>query len=175
LSARCTVPVMTDTQTGPTLAELMPTRRRRWIWPVVFGVALVLLVAVASAVGYVVANRKPSGGTGFTLRGELVLGDPGVFWSKAEPCSGKRGYEDLTAGTPVTITDAGGQTIGLGSLRPGVADSTNDGNDLCKFAFSVPNVPVGKGFYGAEIGKRGVVQFDENQAKSGVQMFVGKR
>lgn len=83
-------------------------------------------------------------------------------------CHGYQGYDDIDEGTSVTVYDATGKIVGAGVLSQGTKTTLGG----CEFTFSVPDVPVGQGFYQVEVASRGKVTTDEEKAKSG-QVFLG--
>lgn len=76
----------------------------------------------------------------------------------------------ITGGGAVTVTNADGKTIGLGSMSKGKTVGTAD---LCAFFFTVPGVPDGRSFYGIEVTHRGVVQYTLKQMKAGPVLTLG--
>ena len=62
------------------------------------------------------------------------------------------------------ITDATGETIGLGELGLPLmeADDPADPNRACVIEFEVRGIPRGEGFYGVQVGQREVVQYVED-------------
>lgn len=109
----------------------------------------------------------------FPVHGSLTLtlgqfsGDPDNLLAG---CAGEGGYDDLHAGTSVTVTDAAGATIGLGKLGQGFL---NPGASTCSFSFNVTNIPAGKGFYGVEVSRRGRVQYPEADLVKDVVLSIG--
>jgi len=70
-----------------------------------------------------------------------------------DPCSTPTGYNDLTYGTPVRITNDDGKLVGTTSLGTGTPAS-----DGCQFTIRVPDVEVGDAkILSAEVGRRGAI------------------
>ncbi|MEV4389104.1 hypothetical protein AB0J68_25895 [Micromonospora sp. NPDC049580] len=119
------------------------------------------------------SNAAP---TARTVAGTLMLTDTdGVTWNSTTGCQGDGGYDDITPGAQVTITDAAGATVGLGKLGNGILETAPGATSGkgCKFAFTVPDVPAGKGFYGIEVSHRGVVQYPEKQVFGVLALTLG--
>ncbi|MCA0328832.1 MAG: hypothetical protein LCI03_02890 [Actinobacteria bacterium] len=82
----------------------------------------------------------------------------------AKPCDPKDGYDDISDGAQVTITDESGKVIALTELRnvglwadkPDTLIVLSD----CRFDFFV-DVPATADFYGIEIAHRGVVRYSK--------------
>lgn len=108
----------------------------------------------------------------------LVIGAVDVFntdggLDKGKPCSNSAGYTDIAADAQVTVKNASGATIALGSLGNGIG--TNEYN--CEFALIVPAVPdLGSaGIYSVHVGNvnRGEISYTRDQLKSGISLTIG--
>lgn len=55
----------------------------------------------------------------------------------------------VDAGSGVTVIDSHGTTVAQGQLEPGVWQAAKK---MCKWRFSVPNVPAGRGDYRIRVG-----------------------
>jgi hypothetical protein len=97
----------------------------------------------------------------FDLTGSITLKHGDYVGDSSGACAGSSGYDDVTGGAGVTITDQAGTVIATGTLDAGNTQSAG-----CKLAFTV-TVPASKPFYGVQVSHRGVVQFSGDQAKSG--------
>lgn len=75
-------------------------------------------------------------------------------------CSGNSGYDDITTGAEVVISDDAGRTLQITSLNVGVPDDPSLPTS-CTFSFTA-TVPAGKGFYGVEVTHRGIVKEPES-------------
>jgi hypothetical protein len=75
-------------------------------------------------------------------------------------CTGTGGYNDITGGAEVVISDDAGKTLTIVSLTPGTYESST----RCQFSFFA-NIPAGLGFYGIAVGHRGLVKFTEADMK----------
>jgi hypothetical protein len=130
---------------------------------------LTTLVVVAGIAAIVVglnsgASKKVST---FTLQGSIQLPNSGTAWAGTS-CSGQRGFDDITAGASVVVTDGSGTTIGVGSLGAGVR-----ADEGCLFLFAVKDVPRGRKFYGVEVAHRAAVRFPESDARKPVRLTLG--
>lgn len=87
-------------------------RRRRMLALVGAGVGVVVLVAAALAVTGTIGNQ------GHTINGTWTLtGDEGTTEGNWDSCSGTGGYDDFTAGTPITIRNGEGNIVGSGDVK----------------------------------------------------------
>jgi hypothetical protein len=122
--------------------------------------------AVASGVAAVVpvAARTQT----LTVSGTLALTTDDLL-TTASGCAGENGYDDITDGAAVTITDATGAVVALGNL----AGSQLSGAAECDLYFLVSDVPTGKSFYGIEVSHRGSVKFTEAELASPVALTLG--
>lgn len=119
-----------------------------------------VLVAIAAAVG-IAMSLAGCGTNTFTLNGDLA----------AESCIGTGGYRDINAGATVTVYDATGKVVAVGSLGEGTRDS---GAIYCRFPFSIPEVPDNSDFYSVEVSHRGEVTFPADRARNGdVHLSIG--
>lgn len=107
------------------------------------------------------------------VAGTLIIYDS-FTWSSETGCVGTGGYDDIHAGTQVVITDSAGVPIALGKLDEGELEGRVPGviSDICRFTFSISQVPTGKGFYGVEVGHRGGVQYSEQEIFGALSLTV---
>lgn len=82
-------------------------------------------------------------------------------------------YDDVQAGTSVTMTDASGTIVGLAALQSPRIDKLHEKKGAffpypsnCIYDFTVSNVPIGSAFFGFEVGHRGVVQLPAASAEA---------
>jgi hypothetical protein len=94
---------------------------------------LVLLAAILMCV-------VACGGGSPTLHGTVILHSSSISHSGTK-CSGTDGFDDLTAGAPVTVKNGSGSVIAAGSLDEGVSDAM-----VCRFQFTITNVPDAKSY-----------------------------
>ncbi|WP_181160624.1 hypothetical protein [Streptomyces solincola] len=106
------------------------------------------------------------------MTGEFVLRDE-VAGDAVGGCEGRAnsGYDDIAAGTSVTVYGANGDVIATGFLGLGEKD---DVLGHCTFAISVDDVPTGEKFYKVEVSHRGTVQLSAEQAEAGLLGSVAK-
>lgn len=159
----------------PDLATLMPQPPRcQRRWATVLSAAAVLAVAgvIVGYLGMASARRLADDRSGptatptplpLTVHGELIFGSLGPKYPVGAMCRGYGGFKDIGEGAPVTITDASGKVVGVGTLPNGVAEVSRDLPQVqdCVMRFEVAGVPRGAGPYGVEVSHRGVVRFDE--------------
>lgn len=71
-------------------------------------------------------------------------------------------FEDIGAGTQITIKDGTGATVGLGTLSTSELQIVNPlESRACSFQMSVTGIEAGKGFYSMLIGNHGTQQTAE--------------
>jgi hypothetical protein len=152
--------------------------RPGWVIPVV--ASLVALLAIAAGIAAwallrpTAAPASSSAGT-LTIQGGLTLNASlSVLNLDDLHCEGMDGYDDIRAGTSVTVADASGATIAVGKLGDGRLNGSGF-TRTCGFVFTVADVPAGKGFYGIEVSHRGRMTYaeaDVTNARS-VQLQLG--
>lgn len=125
-----------------------------------------------------VATASTSAGT-FTLGGTFTLKLGTFEWDHAADgsavCAGRDGYDDITAGASVVVTDQGGAVIATGALGTGspTVDSTTGRATQCTFAIEVTSVPD-RPFYGVAVSHRGTQTYSAEQARTGgVSLTLG--
>ena len=144
---------------------------------------VVLLLAVAGC------SSKPAAEPTPTLKPIFVTGSvsvpPHSYFSagmtvvaEGDTCTAKDGYDDVTSGSQIVISDAAGKTIALGALGGGSIAIPAGGvplNARCQFPFTVQDVPPGGKFYGVHVGNtnRGTVQYTAKQLAAGPEVTVG--
>lgn len=108
----------------------------------------------------------------FTVTGGLDLKTTSVtaddLLTAGGSCAGKGGFDDISEGTQVVISDKSGTTLALGQL----SNSSYDIAD-CHFDITVDSVPAGKSFYKVEVSHRGGIQFTESQLREGITLSLG--
>ena len=123
-----------------------PPRRHRWLVDVA-----VLVAALVVAGVLLLLWPRP-----FTVRGMVdIEGD----------CSAA-GYSDIQAGEQVEVLNEQNDVIGVGRLV--------DGEQPCRWRFTVKDVPAGEDRYGIRLGNanRGVLWHDEDKARAGVSLLL---
>lgn len=105
------------------------------------------------------AGSKPKT---FDAHGIVEVGGQGST-RDGQTCEGSGGYGDMVPGGQVTIYNAAGEAIALGSLNEGT--SLNFG---CVFDFDVSDVPAqdGSDIYSVEVTHRGQIKFTRAEASS---------
>ena len=131
------------------------------------GVPVLVIAVIGAAIWLFKGETGEAAPATFELRGTISLDNSDATMGKIRDdgyrqCAGERGYSDIRAGAQVTVYDASGKAIALGS----VGDSRNKDSE-CTLWFTVANVPGGEAIYQVEVANRGKVRYDEQQAKSG--------
>ncbi|MGW4197187.1 hypothetical protein [Streptomyces sp. NPDC005004] len=103
----------------------------------------------------------------FGTDGTLTVDGIGEDLDTGDLCSGTGGYSDIDFGTQVTVKDAAGTVVAMGSLEFG--QKTDDG---CEFPFTVDDITPGSKFYTVEISHRGGLTQTENQLREGDLAFT---
>lgn len=153
----------TQTPTTPPAPTVGPRSRLPWI------VAGLAVVVAAVAVGWqtLLSASEPERAAveqkALTVDGIIGLG-LGGFTGTGPGCEGAGGFDDVAIGTDVTVTDASGTVVAVGAIESSAAryDFKVGTQPLgCDLHFRLTGVPAGKKFYGVEVGRRGVVRYDE--------------
>lgn len=117
-------------------------------------------------IGLALAGCSSSGASEpdtFTAQGALLFsgGDFSAF-DLGSSCSGSfgQGYDDIAPGMDVTIRDADGTKVGIGETSAGRVIK----GQVCRFDFSVPDIPDKGTVYSVEIANRGEVNFNRADA-----------
>jgi hypothetical protein len=113
--------------------------------------------------------------TTFAVTGSMLISpDYTQLWSDTggqkdsasiagKQCRGGAGYDDIAAGSQVTIRNGDGKVVAVGSLDSGITQVIGDSGEVglanCSFALTVDRVPQGSKFYSVEVAHRGQVQF----------------
>ncbi len=115
--------------------------------------ALASFMAVGLA-AFVASGCGSSGeGQTVTLRGVVTFDGNGAG------CTDVGGFEDIAPGTAVTVTNEQDAVIATGTLTSGNASAT-----LCRFPFSIQNVPRAQ-LYNLEVSDRGALTFSASDLK----------
>lgn len=148
--------------------------KRPWLIAAGVGAVLVLAATIAFAIGSGMARDAGQANAGaptwqsptalVAVSGSIRVSMPGRSGTKDAPCDNGVKYIDVHTGATVTITDSAGKVLAIAELAQGkvvpdeaLGDFVND----CKLPFTA-QVPAGVGPYGFEIGRHGVVRFDES-------------
>jgi hypothetical protein len=129
-----------------------PSRRRKRHTGLIAGltIAVVLLIAATGIGVYLLVGRAD------TFDAHFTLSVPGC----ASP-----GYEDITNGSQVTLSDEHGTVVSIATL---------DVIGTCYWQGDFHKVPAGKRFYGIAIGPhRGTLEYTEAQLRAGAAMTIG--
>lgn len=97
---------------------------------------------------------------------------PGMSMIGTDSCTGMNGYNDITEGAEVVVSDDSGATLAITNLGPGVPGKAFI-FEGCKFAFTA-SVPSGHRFYGITVSHRGTVKFTEQQMTVGPALHLGE-
>ena len=115
--------------------------------------------------------------------GELP-GDRDEQLQDGGPCYASEGYDDISEGSQVTVKNAAGEIVGVGSLSAGVQtgsegytyrDQLNLDPAICFFEFSF-QVPSGEEFYSLSVGNdnRGEITYTAEELAAGVFLTLGE-
>lgn len=142
---------------------------RRLSLPAVAAFALLALAGCSSSAG---ATLTPSpAATAFVVNGSITVPGMSETGSDDEVCAAREGFDDIAVGGQVTVSDASGKTIAIGTVgRGGFVKASVS----CRFLFSVLDVPLGEKFYGVHVGKgpRGIVQFTRAEMQAGPELSL---
>lgn len=142
------------------------------------------LVLIGAAIAVTLAIVQPSAGMSkpataktITVSGALHLHAPSRWFANdsGASCDGgiAGGLQDIQPGTQVVIYDAGGKIVASGGLLDGTIDAQAGSNvATCRMPFQIEKVPAGVGPYSIEIGHRGKVVFNADEA-SNVDVTLG--
>lgn len=150
---------------------------------VLFG--LVSILSIVAACGHEDPKTAPA-----TSQTPAVLTINGILTVPASidsdqvvdgKCTATEGYADIATGTQVTVRDAAGKAVALGTLGAGKVKSLFDDPksavdgyaDLCKFEFFVSKVPDGQSIYSVEVAHRGQVQFTRAALEDWITLTLG--
>ncbi|MGW1160375.1 hypothetical protein ACWD48_19585 [Streptomyces sp. NPDC002519] len=148
---------------APPMPDVPPANPRRWPHPLVAGLAGFVVGAAVVGLIWGLSSGGSSTPKTFTLKGSMTLtGDNVPTGETNEDCTGYSGYDDIRAGTSVTVYDNDGKVVGQGVLGTGKPKDA-----ACVFAVSVPGVPEGSKFYQVEVSHRGKVTVSAAEAKAG--------
>ena len=135
-------------------------------------IAAAALLALSGCVSIFPHPTLTAAGSITTPINEDAVLDGTLTTDNGSPCLSDDGYDDISSGAQVIITDAAGKTVGVGYLGHGkVAD---DGS-TCKFSFAIKDITAGSKFYGVHVGNqnRGVVQEKPAELKS-IELELGQ-
>jgi hypothetical protein len=104
-----------------------------------------------------------------TISGTLALNYAGGLAFDDHDCVGVEGYDDISAGAAVTVTNQSGTIVGTGSLSSGTGSQPidsgyDDDNAICTFRFTVA-VPKAT-FYKIAVSHRDGVTFSYDKLAS---------
>ncbi len=98
------------------------------------------------------------------------------------PCKASRGFDDISEGSQVTVSNASGEIIGVGRLAPGIQQSRSwtywewfgMKAPICEFAFSF-DVPADENFYVLTLGNanRGELTYTAGELQAGIFLTLG--
>lgn len=121
------------------------------------------IVAVAVVLLLTGCTAQP---VSFTTHGTFMV--PGAFSTTTDLCAPDDGYSDVRPGMQIVVEDESSKTLAVGTL--GEPESASG---ECVFKFTVTGVPTGHKFYKVVSGRRGAVEYTENQLRTGVNLTLG--
>ena len=115
------------------------------------------------------ASETTSRASTFDVAGTLTLTDRDGFHAYGRragaDCTGDSGYDDIREGVAVLIRNSRGEQIALGRLGAGyLTEKMSSYVARCEFAFSIPGVEEDGEIYSVEVGHRGEVPFERENA-----------
>lgn len=154
---------------------------RRTPWLKIAGVVVVLAGLIAAIAYTASASRTPPGEAAATsatdtplrvvgqlhLRSYRGIGFDGAANATGSACFGESGYDDIRAGTQVTVT-ADEKVVAVGALGLGEYDGR-----VCVFPLSVESIPRGHDFYSVEVAHRGAINYPAAQLAEPITVTLG--
>ena len=134
------------------------------LWALVGGVAwvacVVLVVVGVDHLRHQVPPQRLVGSVAVDLSGpQGTLGYTALSQTTGTACVAGTGYDDVSKGGSVTVTDESEKVIALGTLSAGsVLTNSTTGASYCTFSFSVEKLPKAK-FYGVAVGHRNTLRY----------------
>lgn len=152
-----------------------PAKNRTKLIAIVVAVVVVVGAGVGIAVAVGGGDTKHSFSTTGTMEvdgaartvGDLDIDEADIIY-KGTKCFTTGGYDDISKGTQVTVSDENGKTVGVGELSDGVYSE-----GACSFPFTIKDLPAGRKFYKVEVSHRGGIQYTEKQMRDGVAVSLG--
>ncbi|WP_060711745.1 hypothetical protein [Pseudonocardia sp. HH130629-09] len=127
-------------------------------------VAVVLALATGLLLALAGVSTRSITGVMTVMNGTSSLYSSSSYGS----CRLSSGYDDIVAGTAVTVRDSAGRIAGVGALGSGTGSSYG-----CTFSFVVDDIPASD-FYTVEVGHRGEVTFTDAAVRNGdIQLSLG--
>lgn len=117
---------------------------------------LAAVVVIATLVGLGYYQFGPNAKHTHTVTGALGLS--WTFDAAGQPCQGKGGYSDLTAGASVILRDEHDTILASTTLNQGTGDDVS-----CKFSFTLTDVPDTAQFYVIEVSHRGQISYSHQK------------
>ncbi len=78
-------------------------------------------------------------------------------------CEGREGYDDISVGAPVTVTNESGTTIATARLSQGeIVDTYRASVITCEWSFAIEDVPDAE-FYDIEVSHRGTLTYSREE------------
>jgi len=148
---------------------------------------LLISIATMSLVCLTACSASPASSDGQSslsgVHGSVTVprfvGSSGLKPIAGDPCTAKAGYDDIAAGTQVTVKDASGKTLAFTSLDAGTVskkDPLNTGMYVyCEFPFTIDKLPA-SAIYAVSAGgvQRGAVNFEKADVSShGFDISIG--
>jgi len=116
---------------------------------------------------------------GFVVRGTMTVSGSTVMEDGAyegHTCFAATGYDDITSGTQLLLSDDAGTTLAVTTFSPGRFTASVRGrghyDGPCAFAFEFTSVPRIDGYYTLTAGKRGSMKYTRAQLASPIQLTL---
>lgn len=169
-------PGPTTTATGDRRRTTLEGNTRMNTIKITTGLAAALLVGSVAACSQVTTllpghhnSPTPTQPATFQVNGEQQVNDESVLDASCDTTG--TGYDDITQGAQVKITDESSKLLAVSTLGPGQLDDQG----VCAWKFTVDEVPAGARFYQVHIGNtnRGEVTFTPSQIREWITLTLG--
>lgn len=118
------------------------------------------------------STHSPTGPKTFSASGYIDVDGYALFHDGYRVCLPDDGYDDITSGAQVKVSDASGETVALGRLETQVPHG-HGYMTVCRFNFTVDDIPEGSKLYSVEVSHRGALTYSEDEMKAGLAFTLG--
>ncbi|MBT2501425.1 hypothetical protein [Curtobacterium sp. ISL-83] len=151
-------------------------------------VLAVLVLSGCAVNGHIGAESTPTP-TAFVASGTIsvpidisatIAAQGGDGATLGEACVSRDGYDDITSGAQVVVSDASDKKVAIGDLGDGLlvkgpTGSTKLYESRCEYPFRIKDVPLGSKIYSVHAGNeaRGERSFTRGDLTDGIQLTIG--